>query len=116
MLPDGCKGPKKKREFSFFNSDTRRLKLLLFVEVQIRLSASCHEYQETPQISLIYNFTYIETHAGESTVKVQEAQSFSMGQLNLEKIRAQLDLAEGGAAIRSLFSASPSEYMVHSQS
>lgn len=39
-----------------------------------------------------------------------------MGQLNMEKIRAQLDLAGGGETIRSWFSVSPTEYMVHSHS
>lgn len=50
---------------------------------------------------MIYDLTYAKTHTGKSTVKVQTAQSSSMGQLNLEKIRAQLDLAEGGKTIRS---------------
>lgn len=57
----------------------------------------------------------MEKHPDKS-VKVQTAQSFSMGQLNLKKIRAQLDLAEGGEPTSSWFSASPSENIVHSYS
>lgn len=39
-----------------------------------------------------------------------------MGRLNLQKIRTELDLAAEGETIRLWFSASPSQYIVHSHS
>lgn len=69
-------------------------------EVKTRLPARRQrkKRQDLLQLSLKYHLTYAKTHTGKSTVKSPHS---SMGQLNMEKIRAQLDLAGGGETIRS---------------
>ncbi len=94
--------PKEEEERVHLNSDTRRLQLLL---LGLNLAARVLSLAEISR-GVAAHFDMLlhickHTRAGTSTVKIQTAQSSSMGQLNLEKIRAQLDLAEGGKTIRS---------------
>lgn len=115
--PDRCTGPKQEESSSLFTQIQENPNCSFFWcdEVKTRLPArrQCKKRQDLLQLSLKYHLTYAKTHTGKSTVKSPHS---SMGQLNMEKIRAQLDLAGGGETIRSWFSVSPTEYMVHSHS